>query len=412
MQQKKIAASFRLATLMRKHWQGQLTDAESRELDDWINENETNRQLFTELNDAHMLSRELENFGKTDTAQGWQRLQDKIAARGQNMRGKQIPWKPGRMAAAIAILIVCTAGWLLHKGGGKQQKNPVTSSQYGEDVLPGTHKAELTLGNGKQLVLTASGDSVFTESGNTLRRSADGSLQYRKGRSSGAETIYNILRTPNGGEYALILEDGTKVWLNAASSLRYPVSFTGKQRQVALTGEAYFEIAKNKAKPFIVVAGTMQVQALGTAFNVNTYEKADSGRTATLVEGRIKVTAGNKTAFLQPGEQCTTSPAVNRITKADIEAVIAWKNGLFIFNNTPLREVLAQLTRWYDIKLAYSPACNTDKFFTGEIKRQVPISKVLQMLEMTGIARFTITKNTVSILPYTNETTPGKGTTF
>jgi ferric-dicitrate binding protein FerR (iron transport regulator) len=239
------------------------------------------------------------------------------------------------------------------------------------------------------------------ENGSSIQRTATGTLVYAKSETND-EIAWNTIRIPNGGEYKVVLEDGTKIWLNAASSLRYPVRFTGPERRVELTrGEAYFEIAKNKEKPFIVVTDRMKIQALGTAFNVNLYSHSDSSVSATLTEGKVQVSEGNgSNHYLLPGEQLAVSEKVSRVLKADTEAVTAWKNGLFLFNGTALPEVMEQLARWYDVKIEYAPAFTEKKFFTGEIKRNVPISKLLEMMELTGIARFRITNNTIIISAY------------
>ncbi len=169
-----------------------------------------------------------------------------------------------------------------------------------------------------------------------------------------------------------------------------------------LTGEAYFEVAKDKAHPFIVVTSRMQVQAVGTAFDVNSYRNADSTTITTLAEGKIKVTSQHKTVLVNPGQQVKTNLTTTAVSEGDVETATAWKNGLFIFNATPLQEVLVQLSRWYDVQVVYDRHFDQPKFFTGEIKRNVPVSKLLQMMEMTGIARFGIKNNTVTVLPYNN----------
>jgi ferric-dicitrate binding protein FerR (iron transport regulator) len=251
-----------------------------------------------------------------------------------------------------------------------------------------------------------------------IQKTADGRLLYQKNGSAGNGTNtnglaskglnsgglpgWNTIRIPNGGEYAVTLDDGTRVWLNAASSLHYPVRFTGKERRVELTGEAYFEVAKDKTHPFIVVTSRMQVQAVGTAFDVNSYRNADSTTITTLAEGKIKVTTQHKTVLVNPGQQVKANLNTTAVSQGDVETTTAWKNGLFIFNATPLQEVLVQLSRWYNVQVVYDRHFNPSKYFTGEIKRNVPVSKLLQMMEMTGIARFRITNNTVIVLPYNN----------
>jgi hypothetical protein len=304
-------------------------------------------------------------------------------------------------------LILAVAGWLIISESTRRKEiKPALVSQYGNDILPGTKKAELILSNGTSLDLQQGSDSSFTEQGSLIQKTTDGRLLYQKngsaGLNSGGLPSWNIIRIPNGGEYAVTLNDGTRVWLNAASSLKYPVRFTGRERRVELTGEAYFEVAKDKAHPFIVVTSRMQVQAVGTVFDVNCYRNADSTTITTLAEGKIKVTTQHKTVLVNPGQQVKTNLTTTAVSEGDVETATAWKNGLFIFNATPLQEVLIQLSRWYDVQVAYDRHFNPSKYFTGEIKRNVPVSKLLQMMEMTGIARFRITNNTVTVLPYNN----------
>ncbi|MEO7140058.1 MAG: FecR domain-containing protein, partial [Ferruginibacter sp.] len=274
------------------------------------------------------------------------------------------------------------------------------ASPYGEEVLAGAKKATLVLSNGSSLLLQGSVDSLFNEGGSAIQRNANGSLVYT-GREPGRETSWNTLHIPNGGEYMIVLEDGSKVWLNAASSLRYPVQFTGRERRVELLeGEAYFEIAKNKERPFIVMANRMEVQAIGTAFNVNTYGNADSLVSTTLTEGKVSVQTRESRYMLEAGQQVRLNKAGPVVADADVDAVTGWKNGLFVFNNAPLWEVMVQLARWYDVHVAYDPRFKEQQFFTGEIKRNVPLSELLQMLELTGIARFKIHDGTILIQPY------------
>ncbi len=402
MAKQNIAGSLRAASLITKYLKGQLTKTERTELNNWLKASDQNRKLFYELCNAGELEYQIERFGISDPAEGWQRTENKIAAKNSLTIHKQ-HWKVWWQSVA-ALLVLALIAWqlLVHT----MNKLPLTAksltSKYGGDVLPGMLKAELVLSNGTVVQLNADKDSVFTENGNTVQRMQDGSLLYSKVLAGVNVPAYNTIRIPNAGEYRLLLEDGTKIWLNAATSLRYPVQFTGAERRVELLeGEAYFEIAKNKEKPFIVVADRMEIQAIGTAFDVNTYPREDSSRSTTLAEGRVKVTAGSHARLLLPGEQVRTDGTTAQVFKADMEAVTAWKNGLFIFNGTPLPEVMNQVARWYDVRIVYDPNFREQKFFTGEIKRNVPASKLLQMMELTGIADFLITGSTITIKPYT-----------
>lgn len=399
MNKSKTMKGFRAAYLINRYLHGTITTQESAELETWLNNSEQNRKLFEELCSAETMEAQLQQFGRVNSEAGWQRLQQKADARlsGPVKRTKQKGW----WQAAAAILILGLATWqILNQTFYEPAPKINLLSQYGDDVLPGTKKAELILSDGTTVALDNNPDSSFTEKGCSVLRTANGTIIYSNGAPNN-EIAWNTIRIPSGGEYLVVLEDGTKVWLNAASSLRYPVQFSGSERRVELTGgEAYFEIAKNKEKPFIVVADKMEIQAVGTAFNVNSYANADSFTITTLTNGLVKIHALGKTTPLLPGEQMSANNLVAQVAKADTVLATAWKNGLFMFKNAALQEVMQQLARWYDLELVYAPDFKREKFFTGEIKRQVQLSKVLQMMEMTGIARFAITGNKVTILSY------------
>lgn len=390
---------FKAAALITGYMQGSLSRQERNDLKNWLNSSEQNRQLFLELCSAEAVEKDMASFEQTDTGAGWERLQQKLAGRptGKQKHGSRYDWR--WVAAASIVILLATWQLLEHSGGGKPTK-PILASEYGQDALPGTNKARLILSDGSSLVLEDGADSLFMEKGIAVQRNSNGSLLYSNQENSEA-MAWNELEIPNGGEYKLVLADGSKVWLNAASKIRYPVQFAGPERRIELLkGEAYFEVAKNKEKPFIVVANRMQVQAIGTAFNINTYTNADSGVSTTLTEGRVSVGTSAGAIMLQPGLQLKMNAAGNAVVQADVEAVTGWKNGLFVFNYTPLDEVMNQVARWYDVQVQYDRRFTTKPFFTGEIKRNLPLSQLLQMMELTGIARFKIQNRILAIYPY------------
>jgi transmembrane sensor len=401
MAKSKTTKSFRTAALISKYLREPLTGREEIELYDWVKKSTENQQLFRDLCNTNELQKQLELFEQFNTPSAWQRLQEKLATK---VKGKA---KPGYRRiwwqAAAAILILAFATWQLTSYDfNKPASGKEPAGTYGQEIQPGTFKAELILSNGKRISLDSNGDTSFTENGTVVERISDGTLKYGGGESFAGNIAWNTLHIPNAGEYVVTLADGTKVWLNAATTLRYPVQFTGKERRVELPdGEAYFEVAKNKEKPFIVVTDQMEIQAVGTAFNVNNYAVADSSMSATLTEGKVKVKTRTGTLFLIPGEQANVNKKGVEKAKADVEQVTAWKNGRFIFNNSPLGAVMQQLSRWYDVQVRYDKSFKEKKFFTGEIKRDVPISKLLKMMELTGIASFRIANNTVLVLPNT-----------
>ena len=394
--------SFRVAYLISSYLKRSITEQELEELQLWLSSSEQNRQLLEELQTPETMENQLQQFGNADNQAGWQRLQYKLSSRNSNDRRKRnwIVW----WRSAAALLLLSLAVWQLFQHlAGKPSSKPTLASQYWGDVLPGARKAKLGLSNCNTVMLNNGTDSSFTESGSTIQRSADGRLVYASGNNSNA-TSCNTLSIPMGGEYMLMLEDGTKVWLNAATSLRYPVKFNGKERRVELIeGEAYFEVAKNKEKPFIVTANQMEIQAIGTAFDVNTYADSDSALYTTLTEGKVKVVTSGGNNMLLPGEQVKVSGAKAKVNAADVEVVTGWKRGLFVFNGAPLPQVMSQLARWYNVRIEYDSRFREQKYFTGEIKRNVPVSKLLQMMELTGIASFKISEGKILVQPYSRQ---------
>jgi ferric-dicitrate binding protein FerR (iron transport regulator) len=398
MKEEQLNNAFRAAALIGKYLQGKLSGSDEQELEGWISHSDKNRQLFREMCSAALIQHELDVHWQHDKTAAWARLEGKLGAR----KIKKPAPAYGRMFMKAAAILLCMLGiWQLSKQFGKHKDTFGTPAAYAMHVMPGGNRAELVLGDGTLVALHGAGDSSFFEGGNKITATAGNILRYEKDGDARAG-LFNTLRVPGGAQYTVVLEDGTKVYLNAASSLHYPVHFTGAERRVQLTGEAFFEIAKNKQMPFIVSAGRMDVQAVGTAFNVTSYAQADSTVTATLAEGLVKITALNKTMLLQPGESFFSNPANSGITIADVEAVTAWKNGLFVFSNTPLDKVIEEIERWYDIKVSYAKGFNHHRFFTGEINRQVALGKILNMLELAGMASFAFNNKTVTILPYTN----------
>lgn len=306
--------------------------------------------------------------------------------------------KWGWAAAAILVIGTTIAIALSHnKESGPIKKN-IAVSQV--DIPPGSNNAILTLSNGQRIELDSTASSTIKD-GSLSIQNKNGGLIYGKGGAA----VMNTMSTSNGGQYQLILADGTKVWLNAASSITYPTAFNSPSRQVRITGEAYLEVAKDNAHPFMVdVAGQSTVEVLGTSFNVNTYADEGEIRT-TLVEGSIRI--GNENGvILKPGQQAiqradTGKVALSsdkiRIVTVDPDQIISWKNGLFSFNNTDLRSVLKQLERWYDIKVRYEGGASSVTL-KGEMYRNVNLSDVLEYLKDMGL-KFRMEGKTLVVLP-------------
>jgi ferric-dicitrate binding protein FerR (iron transport regulator) len=298
-------------------------------------------------------------------------------------------------AAAIFIILAGSAIWLLNT----KKEAPVVASRPSPavDIKPGSDKAILTLADGRQVILDNVANGAVADQAGTKVIKIGGLLSYKEVNAT--EVVYNTITVPRKGKYQLILADGSKVWLNAESSLRFPNVFSGNERKVELTGEGYFEVAHNEKQPFIVQRGQAEVKVLGTHFNINGYEDEPSLK-VTLLEGRVMVKKKEKLVFLSPGQQALVQPAQDNIRvdyDVDTEEVIAWKNDLFIFNSAPLESIMRQIERWYNVNVVYQGSIPQDRF-NGNISRNTNLSEVLKVLEYSNI-RFKVEGNTITVLP-------------
>jgi ferric-dicitrate binding protein FerR (iron transport regulator) len=267
-------------------------------------------------------------------------------------------------------------------------------------IKPGGQKAILTLSDGSKIVLDSAGNGLLTKQGGAnIIKIANGQLQYIANQANSSETVYNTMSTPVGGQYQLVLPDGSNVWLNSSSSITYPTSFSRNERGVQITGEAYFEVAHDKTKPFHVSVNGMNVEVLGTHFNINSYDNESAIKT-TLLEGKVKVTKGNASILIAPGQQAVAENLSNELTVkkdgVDLDQVIAWKNGKFIFLDDDIKSIMRQLERWYGITVSYSENV-TNEEFVGIISRNVNLSQILDMLEKTGRVSFTIRDRNITV---------------
>ncbi|KAA2238944.1 FecR family protein [Chitinophaga agrisoli] len=299
--------------------------------------------------------------------------------------------------AAAAVVAVCGAGIYIWQRPAAQQAVPAASvATLKHNGRPGGNKATLTLADGSVISLDSTGHQTIPVQGGAIQQH-NGQLAYTVTQPK--EASYNVLSIPRGGQFQLVLPDGTKVWLNAASSLRYPTAFTGKERVVELTGEAYFEIAQNETQPFKVTVGVAAVTALGTSFNVMAYADESNIHT-TLVSGAVQVSCPEGSKVLQPGMQSVWNKTTHvlHIQDADIDRTLAWKSGFFELDNTDLPTIMRQLARWYDIEIIDQSKGKTAGLFGGRISRDVNLTDVLHVLERYGV-RFSIEGNKVTILP-------------
>ena len=289
-------------------------------------------------------------------------------------------------AAACGVFIALGAYYYYHLAS--PPKPPaIAATPLIKDIAPGGNRAMLTLSDGSQIPLDSAGNGVLAQQGNTrITKLSNGQLAYDGSGSSADKVLYNTMSTPLGGQYKLILPDGTTVWLNAGSSIYYPTAFTGNERSVTITGEVYFEVAKNEKMPFFVKANNTTVAVLGTHFNINAY-KDEASTNTTLLEGTVKVTTQQQQQTLAPGQQArvsTTRQAIQVVDHVDISQVIAWKEGFFSFNDADLPTVMRQLSRWYNVDVKYEGDI-PQRVFTGEIGRNLTLSQVLKGLSKTRI---------------------------
>lgn len=314
-------------------------------------------------------------------------------------------WWLKRIAVAASLLIIFSISYFMIKPG--VSSNVIVSNikkpQQGLGIQPGGQKATLTLADGSKLILDTTNNGLVTKQGGAnIIKLDNGQLQYVSGQIASSETVYNTMSTPVGGQYELVLPDGTKVWLNSSSSIKYPTTFFEKERRVEITGEAYFEVAKNAHQPFKVKINLQngeggEVEVLGTHFNINAYDDETAVRT-TLFEGSVKVNRTTGTTQIKPGQQLQSDKAgqVKIINDADLEEVIAWKEGRFQFESADIKNVMRQLARWYDIDVEYKE--NIARHFGGTISRNVNILKVLEMLELTGEIKFKVEDRKVIVM--------------
>lgn len=379
----------RIAALVMKYLQDNLTAPETEELERWKNESAANSELFATLTHPDTIRQEVQRLDAANNA-----IRQKLAAAGIHITDAPATVKPPArlrtitrwVAAACLVLAAGTAAlfWRKQPAPAKPEAKAVAPLS----VPPGKNGAVLTLADGSTLVLDSMGNGEITTQTGAKLILKDSALAYTPaGGAANGAIGYNTMTTPNGRQFQVTLPDGSKVWLNAASSLRYPTAFTGKERLVEVTGEAWFEVAPKANMPFrINVNNQATIEVLGTSFNVNAYENEGMVR-ATLVNGAIAVSNQHQRAVLKPGQQASAAPTAGsrmRVELADVDKVAAWRYGLFNFQNASLQEVMKQLERWYDIRVVYDKKIPDIKF-GGELSRNMTLEGLLRTLEASEV---------------------------
>ncbi len=375
----------KISQLLFKQLEGIITEEEKLQLDNWIAANPANRELFYELTNEDLLSAAITEGHPDNRHQAKERIWTKI---------KLQSFKPSpvvplhrrsffKVAVAASIFLVLGLGsYFIYLNKGSE-KPPIVKAPETHDVkAPQSTRAMITLANGQRVLLDSLTSGTLAKQGNVnVLKTTDGQIVY----NGSANTIeYNTLFNPRGSKVQpLTLNDGTKIWLNSESSIRFPTAFTGNERNVEITGEAYFEVTKDAAKKFIVAGNGVTTEVLGTHFNVNTYAD-ESAMKVTLLEGSVKVVKGTAINILKPGQQAQIGNDIKIISAVDIDEVMAWKNGRFQFNKASLQEVMRQIARWYDVEIVYEGKIAPQQF-GGKMQRDLKLSEVLDGLAKSQV---------------------------
>lgn len=401
MKEQQVERASRIASLILKRMQDTLSPQENAELEAWLHEDSENFLLYEEMMDENKLGAQLEELQSIDHESAYQRVAAQFFH--STPVQKKNTYRIWYFAAA-AVLVLSVGGYVLFSELNKKPAAAIATTKEHQlnSIKPGSKKATLTLADGKMIELDRNRQGIIAEeANNTIRQSDSGTLYYSESTDNffyTNSTLENILSVPRSGEYSITLNDGTIVWVNSMSTLRFPVHFGKNERRVKLSGEAYFHVATDAARPFIVESDSVEVRALGTQFNVSAYPEDKKVR-AVLVEGIVKVSIDKQSKLLQPGNMAEIPDRGKiEIKEADLEEVVAWKNGEFVFHNTPLSAIMNQFTRWYDIAVSYPegiPAIN----FTGGLHRGDGILRIINLLELTGEVRFEVDGRNIMVYP-------------
>ena len=364
--------------ILKKYNAGKATLEEKRFLESFYELFETAEDFISPGNQAHYAQ-----LGESIKREVDQRIS---LEQNQTHVIKLNPFWLRSAAAVIIIAAVALGGHYLLKTD-KHGQSQMAKNEF-KNINPGGNKAVLTLADGRRVVLDdAQNGQLATQAGVVISKAADGQIVYKisGAENTGLPTLQNTISTPRGGQYQVILPDQTSVWLNSASTISYPAAFTGQERLVSLTGEAYFEVAKNEKMPFKVRSGLQTVEVLGTHFNVNAYPD-EPNKLTTLLEGSVKLVTPASSIRIAPGEQgVVLNDGVLLKRRVDIDRELAWKNGLFSFEGQDIRAIMRQISRWYDIEVVYDKNLPEEKYY-GEIARSSKLENVFKILELNNLA--------------------------
>ena len=376
-----------IPSLLSKAFLGTLSEEEERALQQWRDESPENEQLYeSEMNTEYIVQKSHE-VARVNIVNGYMNV---LLKRKRNVRVRRVR-RIVSIAAGVVLPLLAVVLWY-----GTRERIEDVSEQVASVIRHGGVKAELVLADGTTRILGSEvTDSLLVQQGANIVVQNQG-VSYCVD-SSVVEERYNTLRVPRGGEYSITLSDGTIVYLNSESELRYPVNFVGRDRRVYLSGEAYFDVVQDEAHPFIVDMGNSSVRVLGTSFDVRAYADEDEVLT-TLVQGSVKFSAGKEFVTLEPGKQAVLGKSGSIETReVDTYLYTALKEGFFAFKRQRLEEIMKVVARWYDVNIFWENVSQKEVTFTGKMKRYDDFSKVVEVLEMTGNTEFVIKENNIFI---------------
>jgi len=388
-------------TLLRLYLENGCTPEQLEEVMEWLRTNDADRVLLAQMR---------EDFASSLDASPAMSEEQSIRLRKEILQkispAPVLGIRPRKwMMAAAAAVLVCLATGIMYYAVPRKTVIPVASSasEMAAEIGPAVNKAVLTLADGSTVTLDDAQNGTLAQQGNTQIVKLGAKLNYKNTGNAGGMLLYNTIVTPRGSQYQLELPDGTKVWLNASSSLKFPTAFNGDERRVEMTGEGYFEVASIKMKnglkkPFIVKAGSAEVKVLGTHFNIMAYQDEPIAKT-TLLEGAVRVVNGKDSVVLSPGQQSQLTKEGNMrvVSNVNTGEDLAWMNGYFLFEDADIGTVMRQLSRWYDVDVVYQ--YKTNERFNAQPSRSAKLSNVLKALEMTGKIHFTVEGKTIQVMP-------------
>ena len=374
--------------LLTAYFRGELEGLELQRVEAWLAESEEHRQQYRRISADMLFWQWSLKEWKLDSSDAERRL------KAVWNRKPGLSWKR-YLTIAASVVILLFAGWW---GFRHVDKNTEFPAEVFAKIEPITPRAVLVLSSGIQIYLLLSVEQITEQNGMIVEVDSSGEIRYQRTDLQSEEIIYNKVIVPRAGEYSLRLSDGTRVWLNSESELRYPVDFVGPERKVFLKGEAYFQVAKDATKPFRVMVNDMQVEALGTEFNINAYRDDDCLRT-TLAEGKVRVSYPDtrQECILVAGEQAVLKEGVITTGQVNVDDIIAWKKGRFVFSDMSLEAIAHQLERWYDVEIRFDDVVAKYYRFTGVMKRYNELEQVLELIEETTNVRFKVEGRQVKV---------------